>query len=192
MPWLPIMAALAMFQGVIGFINQRRAGRAQQRVADYQATLAGRRAEAMEQQAGQARASAQREEMEQRRRGRLVRSRAAAVMGASGAGVDTDILADIDTEAELRALTARYEGEESARGLEYGAILERAGAEGMRYAGDVERQIANNRAFLTLAGGAGQAASLYAIYGQGGPPTANDDFQGFGSLDAARRSQWYG
>lgn len=191
MPFLALAVAFSMIQGVVGFVQQRAAGRAQQRVAEYQATLAGRRAEAMEQEAGQARASAQREEAEQRRRGRLVRSRAAAVMGASGTGVDTDILADIDTEAELRALTARYEGEESARGLEYGAILERAGGEGQRYAGDVERRLAENRAFLTLAGGAGQAASLYAKYGQDGPPTT-EGFDGFGGLEAARRSQWYG
>lgn len=187
MPFLALAVAFSMLQGVVGFVQQRAAGRAQQRVANYEATLAGRRAEAMEQEAGQARASAQREAAEQRRQGRLVRSRAAAVMGGSGTAIETDILGDIDTEAELRALTSLYEGEETARGLEYGALLERAGGEGRRYAGEVERRVANKRAFLTLAGGAGQAATLYATYGQDGPPT----FDGAGSLDAARRSQWY-
>ena len=188
-PFLPIAVAFSMLSGAVGFVQQQAAGRAQQRIADYQATLAGRTAEAMEQEAGQARAASQREQIEQRRRGRIVQSRAAAVMGASGAGIDTDILADIDTEAEIRALTSLYEGEETARGLEYGAMLERAGGEGRRYAGDVERRVSSRRAFLTLAGGAGQAASLYAKYGQGGP---DEGFSGVGSLEAARRSQWYG
>lgn len=169
MPWLPFMVIFSMLSTVYQFSAQRSAGRAQERVAAYQATLAGRRAEAMEQEAGQSRAAAQRAAMEERRLGRIVRSRAAAAMGASGTAVETDILGDIDTEAELRALTSLYRGEETARGLEYGAVLERAGGEGERHAGQVERRLADRRAVTTLAGGAGQVASLYAKYGEGQP-----------------------
>lgn len=187
MSFMAIAAAFSMLSGVVGFVQQRSAGRAQQRVADYQATLAGLQADTLEQEAGQARAMGQREAAEDRRQSRIIRSRAAAVMGASGAAVDTDILADIDTGAEIRALTSQYRGEESARGLEYDAVLQRAGAAGIRQSGEATRTAANQNAFLTLAGGAGQAASLYAKYGDGG-----FDVSGEGSLDAARRSQWYG
>lgn len=174
MPWLPIMVMFSMLSTGLQFFAQRSAGREQQRVAEYQATLAGRQAEAMEQEAGQSRASAQREAMEERRQGRIIRSRAAAVMGASGTAVDTDILGDIDTEAELRALTSLYRGEETARGLEYGAVLERAGAQGKRHAGQVERRLADRRSIVTLAGGVGQVASLYAKYGEGQPGVADE------------------
>ena len=187
-PFVAIAAAFSVLQGVVGFVQQRAAARNQERVANYQATLAGREADVIEQRAGQERAAAQRTEIEQRRRGRIVRSNALAAMGASGAGFDTDILADIDTEAELRALTARYEGEESAQSLEYDALLTRAGAEGTRAAGRAARSAGEQQAFLTLAGGAGQAASLYAKYGEGGFDAA---FNGEGSLGTARRSQWY-
>lgn len=198
MSFFAIAAAFSMLSGVVGFIQQRDAGKAQQRVADYQATLAGRRAEAAEQEAGQARAISQREAAEDRRQARFVRSRALTAMGASGTAVETDILADIDTEAELRSLTSLQMGEQTARSLEYNAILERAGGAGIRQAGEAERRAANQRATLTLAGGVGQAASLYAKYGDGGPdsqwgidPISSTTYSSpGGSLSAARRTQW--
>lgn len=198
MSFVAFAAAFSVLSGVVGFAQQRSAGKAQQRVANYQATLAGRRADAMEQEAGQARAIGQREAAEDRRQARFIRSRALAVMGGSGTAIDTDILADIDTEAELRSLTSLQKGEQTARSLEYDAVLQRAGAEGLRQAGEAEKRAANQRAVLTLAGGVGQASALYAKYGDGGPdsqwgidPISSTTYSGpGGSLSAAHRSQW--
>lgn len=103
------------------------------RVATWQAAQ-------LRQNAGQERAAAQREAIEERRRARLVMSRARALAGASGAGVSdptiTGILADLGTEGEMNAQTALWEGEEAARGLEAqaagaeyeGALAKSAGA----------------------------------------------------------------
>ena len=74
------------------------------------------------QAAGQERASSQRAAIEARRQGRLKQSRAVAVAAASGAGASDptvmNIIADLAGEGEYNALTALYNGEESARGLE--------------------------------------------------------------------------
>jgi hypothetical protein len=148
--------AMSMASGASQYSAMRAAGKAQQRAAEYGATLAERRADAMEMRAGEERATAQRSAMEQRRQGRLLESRARALAAASGGGATdptvTNILGDIEYEADYRALTASYEGETMAHGLEYAAVLERAGADGQRYAGTVERRLANaqaNRALLT-------------------------------------------
>lgn len=172
---LAVSAALSLVSGFQQHQAQRAAGQAAEQAARFQATLAGRRAEAMEQRAGQERASAQRQAIEQRRQGRLVSSRARAVAAASGGAVTdptvTGILADIDTEAEYRALTGLFQGEEMARGLEHGAAIERAGGAGEIYAGRVERSLANARANQALLSGVGQAvgtgASYYAYRGSG-------------------------
>ena len=89
--------------------------RSTQQVAQYNATQ-------LRQQAGQERATAQRAAIEQRRRGRLARSRAVNLAGASGAGVDdptvVNILGDLAGEGEYNALAELYSGEETAKGLE--------------------------------------------------------------------------
>lgn len=93
-----------------------------------QAAEAGARFEAaqMSQAAGQERAASQRRALEERRRARLAQSRAQAVAAASGAGATDptvlNIIGDIEEEGEYRALTAMFEGEEAARGMEMGAM----------------------------------------------------------------------
>lgn len=150
--------------GAVGAIQQGQAqeaaGDAQARAAAYQAQLANSQALAMEQQAGQERALSQREAAGQRRRGEQISSRAQALAAASGGGAldptIQDILAGISGETETRALNALYAGEEKARGLEYGAVLERAGGRGDIYAGEVARRAgesAAGRSYLTAAGG---------------------------------------
>ncbi len=77
----------------------------------------------MNQQADQERAASQRVALEQRRQAGLAISRANAVGAASGAG-GTDIEnieADLAGEGEYNALSALYQGEERARGLQMGA-----------------------------------------------------------------------
>lgn len=149
-------------------ISMFSAGAAQRKASLYSQTLAGRQADTMKIEAGQQRASGQRAAMEERRRASLVRSRSVALAAASGGSVSDptvmNLLGDIDTESELRALTAIYQGEESARGLEYGAELTRAGGAGEAYAGRIKDRASRFAAFGTLAQGASNVGSLYAKY----------------------------
>ena len=172
------MAAAAAMQAmstIAGGQAQAAAGRAQQDAMTYQASLRDAQAVAMEQSAGQERAAAQRATLEQQRHGRLVGSRAQAVAAASGGGAldpsVINLMGDLDNEAGFRAATALYQGESAARGLEYGAVLQRAAGQGDIYAGEVARrsgEAARNRSYLRAAGTVGGgAAKLYDRY----PPT---------------------
>ena len=159
--------------GAVGAIQQGQAqaaaGEAQNRAYQYQAQLRDAQAQAMEQSAGQERAAAQRATLEQERQGRLVGSRAQAVAAASGGGAldptVVNLLGDLEGEADFRAGVASYQGESAARGLEYGAVLQRAAGQGDLYAGEVARrsgEAARNRSYLSAAGTvAGGAAKLY-------------------------------
>ena len=156
--------------GTLGAIQQGRAqkaaGRAAERSSQYQATLRDMQARAREQQAGQERAAAQRAYAEEQRRGRIVSSRARNIAAASGGSVFDptvlDILGKIESEADYRAGAALYEGEERARGLEYGADLERAGAAGDIFEGQATRQYYENRATGSFLSAAGTLAGSYA------------------------------
>lgn len=90
-------------------------------------------------QAGLKRASSQRDAIEERRQGNLVMSRAVAVAAASGAGADdptvVNNIANIAGEAEYRALTALYNGDEEAAGMEAQAAANRRGAKATKTAG---------------------------------------------------------
>jgi len=162
--FLAIAAAFSMASGIARFNALRAAGRSQEQAGAYAETLAGRQAEVLQQKAGQERAASQRAAIEQRRRGRYAGSRATALAAASGGGVSdptvTGILADIDTESEIRALNAMYMGEESARGLEYDAVLALAQGEEAHYSGKVAKRLANAQANAALLSGMGQAASF--------------------------------
>lgn len=131
-------------------------------------TIIGAKAEArelrreavqLETQAGQERASSQRQAIDERRQARLAQSRGLAVAAASGAGADdptvVNLLAGIEGEGEYRALSALYSGEESARGMEAEAAARRRGAK------------ATKRAGLVKAAGTiiSSGASLYDRYG---------------------------
>lgn len=164
--FLAIAAALSVAQGMSQFWAYRQGGRAQERAGAYAETLAGRQAEVLLQEAGQRRAVSQREAIEQRRQGRFVESRATALAAASGAGVSdptiTGILADIDTESEIRALYSMYEGEEAARGLEYDAQLALAAGEEAHWSGKVAKRLAYSQANSALLSGAASGAMLGA------------------------------
>ena len=155
--FLAISAALSLAQGLAqqqaaqsAARSQRQAGAAAALQAQYAQTLAANRAKALEQRAGQERASAQRAAIEQRRQGDLLQQRSIARAAAGGVATASPsvvgVLGDIDTEAEYRALTNLYEGEESALGLEYNAQLERAAGEGELYAGGLEQSLSEQRA----------------------------------------------
>lgn len=97
-----------------------------------------KQADQLEVKAGQERAASQRRAIEQKRQADLLSSRAIAVAAASGASVDDptvlNILADIEGEGEYRALTALYEGEDEARGLEFEARARRREAKNTKKA----------------------------------------------------------
>lgn len=95
----------------------------------------------LDQMAVQDRASSQRTAGEQKRQARLLQSTALARAAASGGGASDptvmNILANLSGEAEFRALTALYEGEESARSKEMQAQAKRKEAKNAKRAGYV-------------------------------------------------------
>jgi hypothetical protein len=113
--------------------------------------------------AGLERATSQRAAMEERRQARLANSRALAVAAASGGGADDpsviNAMAGIEGEGEYRALTALFNGEQSALGLEDEAAARRRGAKATKAAG------------LIRAGGTilSAGSSLYSRFGGGAP-----------------------
>jgi hypothetical protein len=149
--------ALMAVSTVLGAVGQRKQAKDEQRANEFQAAQ-------FDQNAGQARASAQREAVEQRRQARLANSTLRARAG--GGGADPTIVRlsqDIAGEGELRALTAMYEGEERARGMETAAT-------GKRMGGAAAAQAGNIGAFSTVLGGVGSMYSngLFDKYGKGG------------------------
>jgi hypothetical protein len=83
-------------------------------------------------QAGQIRATGERDAELKRKQARLLSSRGLAVAAASGAGASdptvVNQLADIEAQGEYNALGTLYESEDAARDLEYSGKL--ADAEG--------------------------------------------------------------
>ena len=111
---------------------------------DTSALMTDRAAEAVRERADNTGAVAQRVAIESKRKAANAAGRAKAVMGASGGGVDTNILASILGEGEYAADVALYEGDAKARDLkteasflDYDADLTRYGAEITRYNAEV-------------------------------------------------------
>lgn len=87
-------------------------------------------------QAGQHRAASQRQAEEQRRQARLAASRLQAVAGGGGGDVTAvNLSADLAGEGELRALTAIYEGNDRAIGMEAQADARRKAGKAAKTAG---------------------------------------------------------
>jgi hypothetical protein len=113
-----------------------------------------------EKEANASEVASQREAQNERRRAKILRSRALAVAGASGAGISEDptianILGDIDQEGELRALDSLWEGDNLALGL-------RSGAGSRRRMGNAYEAAGATNALATTAGGVN---SFYSKYG---------------------------
>jgi hypothetical protein len=150
MAWVAVAAQVV--GTVLGAVGARKEAKDQKAAAEFQAAQ-------LDQNAGQAKAAAQREADTQRRQARLANSRLRALAG--GGGSDPTIVKlsqDIAGEGELRALTAMYEGDERAAGL-------RTAADARRMGGASAAQASNLRGFSTILSG---ASSLYDKYGQGG------------------------
>ncbi len=115
-PYLMAGSAVMQMAGTIGQGNAARA-------------TANNQAAQLEQQAGQSRATAQREAEAKRRQGEFASSRAQAVQAAAGGNPDSFTAVenekDLVGQGEYGALTAMFNGEERARGMEYNAANKR-------------------------------------------------------------------
>ena len=157
-----------------GQIQQAQAAKITKKTAQAQQAIAARQADFTERQAGQEEAAAQRAAMEERRQGRLLSSRVRTVSAASGTGAldptIIDILGDIDTEVEARALTALYEGGERASSLRTEASLTRQAGiitaqTGSAMAAAERRRALMGAAGTLLEGGTSLATKYRDFYG---------------------------
>lgn len=153
------------------------AGEGAMQDAEFRATMLEFSAREAERQGGRAKASTQRQAMEERRQGRLAASRALAVAAASGGGVSdpsiVDLISRTEGEAHYRASIALYEGEAEARRLRFEAMMGRGNAALVRSYGSADQSAGENAAASFNMKAIGKlvegGSSLYAKYGLGGP-----------------------
>lgn len=136
------------------FLVALGAGKMMTTLAQGQYARDAARAEArlLENKANATEALSQREAIERRREADLVRSRAIAVAGASGTGVDdpstVKILEGIEDQGEYNFLAALYDGKVEANTLRYAGQMKRA-----------EGQMARKASYITAI--ADMGTSLY-------------------------------
>jgi hypothetical protein len=128
--------------------------------ANSEAAALRSQAAQLDAQAGLERASSQRQAIDEKRQAKLAASRGLAIAAASGGGADdpsvVNALAGIEGEGEYRALTALYNGDQTALGMEDEAKAKRAGAKSVKTAG-----------YLKAAGSIlSSGASIYDRYGK--------------------------
>jgi len=128
--------------------NQLQMGDAQRKMAGYEASQ-------LRSGANDAVAASQRNALEERRKARLLNSRAQAVAASSGGGASdptvANIMGDITAQGEYNALTALYNGDEQANYM-------RREADARIKSGRLAQSAAKANAFSTVLTG---AASLY-------------------------------
>lgn len=136
-------------------------GKAARSVAEFEARQLNR-------QAGQERATSQLAAIEERRKGKLARSRALALAAASGGGTGgsvSDILSDLTAEGDFNAEGALYEGEEAAKGLEAQAKVTKAGGKYAQQGAAYKARSLRNSSYLSAAGNLIQGGtSFYSKY----------------------------
>lgn len=128
MSLMALLSAAGTAMSAIGAITQANNAKA---AADYNAAV-------MEQNAGIERQQAGQREEAQRRQARMVLGEQRAAFSQAGTGLGgsaADIMAESATNAELDALTLRYEGDLRARGLMAQAEAERFQGRSARTAG---------------------------------------------------------
>lgn len=149
-PYIPALigAAGTLFSAS----NQADAGSQEKELANYQASQ-------LERNAGQSQAVAQRQAIEERRKARLLESRAQAVAAASGGGASdstvVNLIGNIEKQGEYNALTALYNGDMQAANMKEEAGIRRKTGKAAAYAGQTQ-------AASTILSG---ASSLYNKYG---------------------------
>jgi uncharacterized protein YfiM (DUF2279 family) len=166
----PAMAAAGAVSSVMGGMSSasaaKEAGARQKTANEFEAAQ-------LDQAAGQAIATSQREAEEQRRNTRMVQSRALALSAASGGGTMdptvVNLIGDIAGEGAYRAGVALYQGADKARQLGMASSAK-------RYEGDLAVETANNKAkayrIQGITGALGSASSLFGKFGAGGPGAA--------------------
>jgi hypothetical protein len=91
-----------------------------------------------------------------------------AVMGASGAGIDDNLIASLQGEGDYNANAALYGGDEKARGMRNQAALTRWSGDAGVGMGAFDRDSANRAADATLVGSIGKGVLSFAsMYGGG-------------------------
>lgn len=180
MAQLATIATIVSIGGsVLSGLGQMQAGKAANVNAKFQAAQ-------MEQQAGQEKATSQRVAIEERRRAAIAGSNAQAAAASSGGGATDptvlNIMGGLAGQGEYNALTALFEGEEKARGLNLQATSTRMQGKQAKKAGMIS-------GFSTIIGGSGNALmAKYAPTGRdtsGATPWAN-------SNSGYRRPDWAG
>lgn len=142
---------LAAASSAISAAGAIRSGNAQKASADYSAKLAQQGAEVELQQAGEREAA-------QRRQASQVLGAQRAALAQSGGGLGgsaADIMQQSSTNAELDALTTRYEGELRARGMQAGAVAD-------QFSGKMARTAGYMQAASSILSGMGNYASSSA------------------------------
>lgn len=163
---------IAAVSALVGSTAISAAGTLAAGKAEKQSAFA--QAQQMNQQAGQERAAAQRVALQNRREANVAASRATALAAASGGSATdptaTKIISDITGQGEFNALTSLYNGEERARGMEYGAKAKIA-------EGSNAKKASQTKALGTILS---TASTLYGRFGNGGPPPVEGGSQLYG------------
>jgi hypothetical protein len=177
-PLIPYIAAAASVAGTVMSVRgQQQAANAQadytQQTAQYYAVAKESEAAQYEEQSIAEFATAQRQAEEEKRKSRILQSRALAVAGASGAGVSDptvfDIVSDLEGEGAYRAAVAMYEGGQRAEGARRAAAASRyEGATGLASgsaSSASQRQAGKYAAMGTIFQGTGNLLTMYGKYG---------------------------
>lgn len=132
----------------------------------------------LDSQAAAERASATRDASDEARNAQYLVSRGQAVAAASGAGATdptvVNLLANISGEGEYRALTALYNGDQTARGYEAQAAAYRAAAKNSKSAGLIK-----GLGTILSAG-----STMFDRFGGGGPGGSGGGFTMAGDAPA--------
>lgn len=160
---MTILGALGQSQA------QRQAGDVSYQNALLRQTAANTQADQLQAAAGARVAAGQRDQIESLRRGQIMASRMRAVMGASGAGEDPNLIASLQGEGKYAGDVAAFNAGEQARGLTNEAAMTRWSGDAGVWSGENDVAAANSRANATLIGGIGASALSFASkYGGGG------------------------
>lgn len=194
------LTAASTGMSIIGGANQAAAQRAQGQLA-YQealqrAQMANVQAQQLEQNAGQAEAASQRQAIEARRQGTIAAGRLRAVMGASGAGIDDNLIASALGQGNYNADTALSGGTEKARGMRNEAALTRWSGQAGVQQGAFTQAADNSAADATMVGTIAKAgirtfADLYGgglFKGGSGIDSEISDWSKYGQDDLSRAS----
>lgn len=174
---VPFISAGMSIIGAVGQSSaQRQAGEVAYQNALSRQQMANMQAAQLQQNAGQEQAAGQRQDIEARRKGMLLASRMRAVMGASGAGIDNNLLASLEGEGMYAGDTALYNANEKARGLNNQAALTRWSGDSAAWSGANDKAAADSAATSTLVGGIAKAGLSFAQAYGGGLPGGDASF----------------